>query len=376
MEPINKKQPLRPPNVGVKGKKVKQSSMKPTIPSKIVNPPQASINKGLDDLALKGFRIGKEISDEFVTLGFEVAQCAGKEICLNKIPENKDRTVIELNPEEWVFSEADMVTSWNTQDDGLTLTQNSLAYVNKKNEGIKTPDLLKYYNSFIGAYVFKNHVQDENLAKGVVLDATLRSIVIGTIDRNGEQVPERIFYVRGLQAFNKKDDALLAEAVRKGDIKYCSMGNAYFNKQCSKCGATGLKTDEGDTRCVHLKLSLGQYYEAQNGETSKIVEWWSDTDNNGNENFIEFIEISALTIDPAFNGAIVRHNMDVIKVNRPIRVEIDSIYLKKPAFQRYLKRGDIKVVKPETEGTTVSEKPKVVTLEQPQQTKPKNTLGV
>lgn len=344
------KNSLRPPNLSARGKKKHKSPVTSDIPSSIKEPPQISINnEGLKDFKKQVTNEPKATKRRYKEIGYNIETCAGDELCVTKIP-TTPKVLIELSNKDWVFGEADMVASWNVEDDGLTLTHNSLNYINKKAEGIKSADLVKFYDSFIGAWVFKNHIQKEEESKGVILDATLRTIDIGKrdikdSDGNVTQEDESIFYTRGLLAVNRHDDEPLARAFEEGKILYGSMGNLYFNKQCSYCGHYGMKAKSMDSRCIHMKLALNQFVETKYGKR-KIVEYWSPVDSNDNERFIQFYEYSILTVSPAFNGSRVwrQQAIDVLKTDTPIRIEVEEKYLKKEAFQKYIKNGQIKIL--------------------------------
>ena len=344
------KNSLRPPNLSARGKKRVKSPVSSDIPTAYKEPPKISINnEGLKSFTKQVKDNPKEVKKRYKNIGYNIEDSAG-ELCVTKIPSSPFVT-LELSHNDWVFGEADMVASWNVEDDGITITHNSLDYINKKAEGIRSADLVKYYDSFIGAWVFKNHEQKEEVSKGVILDATLRTIEIGTrevkdSDGKVKTEDESIFYTRGLLAVNRADDKELSKAFEEGKILYGSMGNLYFNKQCSYCGHKGLKAANVDTRCIHMKLALGQFTETAYGKR-KIVEFWSPEDNKGNERFIQFYEYSLLTISPAFNGSRVwrQQTIDILKPETNVTIQVEEKYLKKEAFQKYIKNGQIKIIK-------------------------------
>jgi hypothetical protein len=352
---------LRPPNLALKGQKQNREGSL-TEPKEPIKEPKIdgsnSEEKEEEPQPKKDFlSVSLNTSTKFHKLyknsGYKKLECAeGDEVCVVEGSQNKVRT-IELIPEYWAFAEADMVSSVNCESDGITLTQASIPYVNQKAECIRTPDLLKNYHTFKGAFVLVNHNQKLEEQKGVILDAVLREIEIAE--------GEKVFYVRGLLAVNKQDDENLYQAVKENKVKFGSMGSLYRSTQCSKCGAIGLDTGVSDTRCVHLKLGMkGQTYKRPNGTLSKIVEWWNSKDLEGNPAPIDFVEYSLLVcrdgqvngvctgVNPAFNGSIVRdtaNEVTSIASDKPIRVEVEEIFLRKPAFQKYLKNKQIKIVK-------------------------------
>jgi hypothetical protein len=355
---------LRPPNVALKGKKRKEQ---PTVDTDHTKKAEKLKDKNVTPL-IKGFQSSsKKIEDldffdtvynssvefhkQFKPVDFKKYTCgSGSSKCIIEEDKNKNKRTIVLDPKEWAFGEADLLTSLNTEENGFTIKENCIPYVNGKAECIRSLDLVKYYKTHIGAFVLVNHKQDLSKVKGVILDVVLREIVL--------EDKSKIYYSRGLIAVNRKKDSKLAKALEQGKIKFGSMGSFYSSVTCGYCGMVGLQGSTNDTRCIHLKMMKGQNYTKPNGGLGCIVEWWNAHDEENKKTPIEFIEYSLLVckddsvggscrgVNPAWSGSVVSSkSVEGLKTTKPVKIEVEELYLRKPAFQMFLRNGDIKIMK-------------------------------
>lgn len=342
---------LRPPNFGARGKR-KGFKVNIEEPISVIEKNKPSLHMSEEE------RIEQE-SKEMVeavhkasmqyyadTTGFdsyERFKCA-EGVCLEGTGEEVKESYIMLKAKEWVFVETDMISSIAYEADGHTIKTESLPYVNSNSEIIGNEDLVRFYKTHLGSFVFLNHEHSLKKVKGVILDVVLREINIGTVDE-----PIIAYYSRGLLAVSRKEDPVLCTALDNSEIKFSSMGVLYSSIRCSKCGAVTEKNQETGSWdfCIHLSMMKGLRYEDEGKNIRMVARELTSTKPGEEEgvNAIEFFEQSLLTVDPAFSGAIVdSSSMETLDVEKELVLAVGDAYLKKPAFTKFLQDGTIKKV--------------------------------
>jgi len=338
---------LKPPNFALRGGvKIPNPIVKDQKPPKELREKTMSQHvKGMDFIH-EVVKVSDAFHKEYEVEGYQRYSC-GDKVCISAEGKGGKIYSLSFDPKKWVFVEADLLASVQPLEDNHTLDPDFLPYVNSKSEVIRAKDFIKYYMTHLGAYVFTNHNQDTDKQKGVIVDVVLREEKVAA----GSKKP--VLYSTGLLAINRADDPKLCEAIEKDQIRFGSMGSIYPSQTCSYCGKVGLRSASSDTRCIHLKMLKGTYYNMADGTRNRIVEWWNDFDEEGNPSPIEFIEYSLLVckngqvggvcegLEPAFSGAVVQRKE--VQDDQPVVIKVPELYLKKPAFQKYLKNGEIKI---------------------------------
>ena len=161
----------------------------------------------------------------------------------------KDVATIELSSNDFIFSQASIVTSAMVEPNSYKIHPSTARFINNNGDGWTNEALKNNYDSFIGAYNFVNHVQEHDKAVGFVGDAISRRIIID---------PEDNIYVRYIEILiaTSRDFQTLVNKILKDDIKYLSMGCEAETSQCSYCG----EVFEDEELCDHLAYSKGKYY--------------------------------------------------------------------------------------------------------------------
>lgn len=253
-------------------------------------------------------------------------------------PADKEYVIVELDTKDWVFHQTSAVASCQMED-GYYIPQNMTKYVNSNSNSFLNEHLEKYYNSFIGAHNFYEHIQDPKKSYGFLGGAVLRPI---TLDDGS-----KVNYVDVLVCTNKNivPNKSVVNRVDKGELKTLSMGCFSTGYRCSKCGTTYV---ENKDKCVCIRKSLGRNYLSPKGElsvVSAIVYPYTDNEETGAG--INFVELSWVE-DPAFVGATSSY-----KINFD---QNDKVYLKIPtasynrndgfdAVKYWLSLGQLRVIK-------------------------------
>jgi hypothetical protein len=159
------------------------------------------------------------------------------------------------------------------------------------NDDAWTNEVLKLsHKSFVGAFNFVEHFQNSKYAKGHILDAVLRKVNLG---EDGTWV----YYCDILVATDTAHEKLV-EDIRKGKVKYLSMGCVTDLVICSYCGT---RVNDQGAYCNHLAYQKGQYIPDQNGIFRRIAELCGHkTLPLGGVKFVE----ASWVATPAFPGAV------------------------------------------------------------------------
>lgn len=240
-----------------------------------------------------------------------------------KYPDNT-KIRMTFKSEDWVFTQATAVASVNINEKGQ-ITTDTIPYVNNNGNSWSSDIIKKTFKSFIGAMNLKDHIMPEEGGEiyGVIIDAVLRKIKT-TQD-------EYIYYVDCLIATNRHVDKDWAKSIEKGKIKFLSVGCETDFLQCSKCGV--VYNSDGTGCCPHIIQERGMTYRDKNGYKSKVSEMIVDADGVGN---VEFVELSYLSVDPAFTGASRAYLIEPEKAKN-IEVVLPYKYAKKRAFKHFKK---------------------------------------
>lgn len=241
--------------------------------------------------------------------------------------DNKKYVTLKFNSNDWLFTQVTALSSVIIDENG-EVDPDTAKYVNDNGNCWDDKDLVKYYRTFVGAHNFKNHIGGNNANErarnsyGVVIDARLRPIKVAD--------NKTIHYVDLLIATNRTLHPDFVKLIEDNEVRYTSMGCESSACRCTKCGRVYSKT--GDM-CGHIFLERGLYYTKKGGKKFRIAEQVVDADTTGNDNgFIEFIEISYLTENPAFKGAAKSYVLEIPK-GKDFELTIPIKYWKKEAFQ-------------------------------------------
>lgn len=240
---------------------------------------------------------------------------------------------MSFNERDWVFTQATAVASVNTlEDKEWQITEDTTEYVNVNGNSWETEYLRSCYKTFKGAMNLKDHIAPEEGGKiyGMIIDAIPRRIKTGYKDNC-------VLYIDTLIATNKHIDRAWADSIRRGQIRYLSVGFSCDYLTCSKCGHIYSIDDTGI--CQHCAFELGQkFYDAQ-GRESKVSAMCAFIENGNIDNHGEFIELSYLSVNPAFTGATKSFTIKVPK-GQDVMVKMPGDALNKPAYealQEYIK---------------------------------------
>jgi hypothetical protein len=160
--------------------------------------------------------------------------------------------------------------------------------INSNDDGWQNDVLRLAYPSFIGAFNFLEHVQKVKEAKGHILDAILRKVIVAP--------GVWVYYVDLLVATDLSHESLVSD-IRSGKTKYMSMGCVTDLVICSFCGA---RCTEEYTYCEHLLGQKGEFLMDEDGIPRRVGELCGHKSlPSGGVKFVE----SSWVGTPAFAGA-------------------------------------------------------------------------
>lgn len=161
------------------------------------------------------------------------------------------------------------------------------------NDDAWTNEVLKLsHKSFVGAFNFVEHFQNSKYAKGHILDAVLRKVVV--------EPPTWVYLCDILVATDTSHDKLV-EDIRENKVKYLSMGCVTDLVICSYCGA---RVNDQGAYCNHLAFQKGTFIPDANGVYRRIAELCGHKSlPNGGVKFVE----ASWVATPAFPGASKRN---------------------------------------------------------------------
>lgn len=249
-----------------------------------------------------------------------------------KLPAKPPKDVFMIfNEADWVFTQATAVASVNVLEDReWQITTDSCPYVNFNYNAWETKYLLSCYKTFKGAMNLKDHVAPEDGGKiyGMIIDAVPRRIHITS--------QESVIYIDTIIATNKHIDTQWADAIRKGTIRFLSVGFNCNYLTCTRCGH--IYSIDGTGICQHCLYELGLAYYDEFGRKSTTAAMCANVE--GVDNTGEFVELSYLSVNPAFTGATKAYTLTPPK-GQDVKVRMDGLALYKPAYRAL--KGYIKV---------------------------------
>lgn len=291
----------------------------PQAPAK----PKPPVEKPKDPLRATDFAFNRanDFYDGFTTTGF-VTEWEEPQQAEPLIDDGREVYMI-FNEKDWVFTQATAVASVNvTEDREWQITEDTIKYVNTNGNSWETDYLLGCYKTFKGAMNLKDHVSPEagGLVYGMIIDAVPRKIKT--------DIDNWVVYIDCVIATNKHIDPQWADAIRRGTVRYLSVGFDCNYLTCSRCGHIYLVDNTGI--CQHCLCDLGLTYYDEFGRksvTSAMIANIEGADNTG-----EFVELSYLSVNPAFVGASKAFTLTPPK-DTPVKVKMPFIATKKPAYQ-------------------------------------------
>ena len=251
-------------------------------------------------------------------MSFRIVAAQGK--CIKK-RKAEEGVQITLPSKDYVFSQDSIVSSVMLDRESYLIHPATSKFVNNNGDAWSNECLQTNYKSFIGAFNYVNHVQEQDKAVGFIADAVLRRRILNT-EKN-----IFIYYVDILVATHRDNETLVGK-ILNGSIKQLSMGCDANTSQCSKCGE--IFTDDNDI-CDHLYTDKGKYYVDGDGNRRIVAELLG----NHEEGSVVFTEASWLTKVPAFHGAITR-NILKIPEGANIEVTIPKFAMEREAIKQFV----------------------------------------
>lgn len=242
----------------------------------------------------------------------------------NVVKNPNNYVTLSFNSNDWVFTQATAVASVNTTEDrNWQITSDTIKYVNQNGNAWETSHLLQTYKSFIGAKNLKDHIDTDQGGKiyGIILDAIPRKIPVSD--------KEHVIYIDTLIATNRWVDTAWADAIENGKIKFLSVGYRTEYLQCSKC--SHIYKIDGEGICHHCLFDINKVYYDEIGRLSKISAMASDGGLGLGATKQGFIELSYLSVDPAFTGASQAFVLKA-KPNTELKFQLDKRVMNRPAL--------------------------------------------
>lgn len=244
----------------------------------------------------------------------------------NYVQKTKDgKFFLHLNSDDFVFTQYTALCSVPLDSQNHIL-KDAEPYVNSNKQCFSNLSVLKYYQTFKGAHVFKNHTAAFG-NKGIVLDTVLRLIRVNDITS--------LYYVDLISATSKIKDPELYEKVKSGKITDSSMG---ASAACSVCNVCGNVATEDWQLCEHIQPGmLGKKVFKDDGfhMCAEIMNGRGDEkDENGNlTGWVEWVEQSWLDGEsPASKAAVVRNVLEVPE-HTDVVVPFEAPYVYKHAIE-------------------------------------------
>jgi len=351
---------VRAPNLATRNKKrTSRTSIKaPSIPNKIKTPtlPSVGLSDPNEDVGsiLRPTEIDpkdkmkKVKCDQFNCYinedGTEAHIRHNSNPSLTKIDDNGETVEVLFNSNDWVFSQTTAVASVDIIE-GFRIKPETAKFVNNNGNAFSDRIVQKYYKTFIGAHNYKNHLQDPAQSYGIILDAVLREVPIPETETS-------IFYIDCLIATNRHKDDKWAKAIENGVVKFVSMGAESSSFRCTNCGNIATRVQDF---CDHFKYHKGKYYIDSKGRKLRIAHLVEDYKNAQGQGYVEFIELSYLDINPAFQGASQAHILRV-PTNTDVAMNLPIGYLSKSAFRTWVDSYKIKKEGQEVDYNTLIDK--------------------
>lgn len=310
---------IKPPRLDLRNR-TQHTSKSPSKPKPPVSQPK-------DPLRVRSFadpfstRIG-DTYDGLTSTGFitDFADEAPQEVLVDDGRE----VYMVFNEKDWVFTQATAVASVNVVPDrDWQIAEDSIPYINSNANAWETEYLRQCYKTFKGAMNLKDHVAPEEGGQiyGMIIDAVPRRIKTGLGDNY-------VLYIDTIIATNKHIDPQWADAIRRGTIRFLSVGFNCNFLVCTKCGHIYGIDDTGI--CQHCLFELGLAYYDEFGRRSSTAAMCANIE--GVDNTGEFVELSYLSVNPAFEGAAKAYTLALPK-DTDVKVKMPRIALKKPAYQ-------------------------------------------
>jgi len=253
-------------------------------------------------------------------MAFKIIASSEKKSEVKKV--SKEMATIEVASNDFVFSQASIVSSAMVEPNSYKVHPSTAKYINANGDGWKNETLKNNYKSFIGAYNYVNHVQEHEKAVGFLGDAALRKIIVDPKENI------YVYYVDILVATSRDMQKLINKLLRD-EIEYLSMGCEAETSQCTQCGEV---FDDEESMCDHLTFSKGKYYMDSMGKKRIVAELLGDE----KEGSCDFIEASYLTQVPASGMAVKRHILS-IPPGCNVQLHMPKWAIEKKAVQKFVK---------------------------------------
>lgn len=203
-------------------------------------------------------------------------------------------TILDLKQHSrYLLSHCTIMASVMTEEspNDYLIKPETAQFVNSNHDSWENELLRQTYHGFRGAFCFEEHSQRRDEAKGHILDAVLRKVMVAP--------PDIWVYLVDILVATDLAHTRLINRIKSGDLNAMSMGCVTQFVTCSFCGK---RVDDNTEPCSHLRFQKGTLINDEDGVpriVSEICGHRSDPDS------VKFIEASWVKV-PACTLALLR----------------------------------------------------------------------
>ena len=196
---------------------------------------------------------------------------------------------------KYLLSHCTIMSSVATESEPYDyLIRPASAHLVNNNDDAWSNEVMKAsFKTFVGAFNFVEHFQNSKYAKGHIIDSVLRKIHLT------QDPDDSVYFVDILVATDLAHQKLAAD-IRKGKVKYLSMGCVTDLVICSFCGQ---RVTDASSYCHHLQFNKGSFMPDDDGVSRRVAELCGHKTLPGGG--VKFVEASWVQT-PAFPGAVKR----------------------------------------------------------------------
>jgi len=209
----------------------------------------------------------------------------------------------KYTPDKYLLSWATIVCGVEPVYNGFYIHPAHSRLINWNSNAWLNRTLLESYRSFILAENYVEHIQDQDLSKGRILDAVawIHEFPDPLLPKS-KKVPT--VFVDILVATNRKNHPILIKKIENGEVGALSMGTYISHFQCSRCGI--ICRDGKDDPCIHVADQLGNMFRGKDDLKHVTAELCGIPGKKGSCVFQEASWVGTPAFSPAVKHGIIK----------------------------------------------------------------------